>query len=61
MLYEQKITAAEAGEELQHYYNIIKSVNGTMYTVWHNSFLGSDPEFSGWREVYESFVASVKE
>jgi hypothetical protein len=29
---------------------------GTMITVWHNSFLGMDPAFEGWREAYEQFV-----
>ena len=54
--YEEKKTAAEAFQELINYYETIRSVNGTMITIWHNSFLGIDPEFEGWRETYEQFI-----
>ena len=54
--YEEKKEAGEALQELKHYYEVIRSVRGTMITVWHNSFLGTDPQFEGWREVYEQFV-----
>ncbi len=27
-----------------------------MITIWHNTFLGTDPTFKGWREVYEQFI-----
>jgi hypothetical protein len=30
-----------------------------MITIWHNSFLGTAPEFEGWKAVYEQFVAAV--
>jgi hypothetical protein len=58
--YQQRLTPQKAAEELQYYKRIIQSVNGTMCTIWHNSFLGTDPEFEGWKEVYEQFVASVQ-
>lgn len=54
--YEQKYTPARAMSELMHYYRHIKKVNGLMITIWHNSFLGADPAFAGWREVYEVFL-----
>ncbi|HET6254558.1 MAG TPA: hypothetical protein VFE32_10810 [Puia sp.] len=54
--YEQKFTAAGAMTELMRYYRTIRKVNGLMITVWHNSILGRDPEFTGWREVYETFL-----
>ncbi len=54
--YEQRYTAARAFEELMHYYRHVKKVNGLMITIWHNSFLGTDPAFAGWREVYEVFL-----
>jgi hypothetical protein len=40
------------------YYHAIKEVNGTMITIWHNSFLGTAHEFEGWREVYRQFILS---
>jgi hypothetical protein len=54
--YEQQYTASQARNELMHYYHIIRKVNGLMVTIWHNSFLGSDPQFAGWKEVYEVFL-----
>jgi hypothetical protein len=38
------------------YYRKIRQVNGLMITIWHNPFFGSDPEFAGWKEVYEIFL-----
>lgn len=54
--YEEKKSAAEAFNELMHYHEIIRSVGGTMITIWHNSFLGTDPAFEGWKETYEQFI-----
>ncbi|HEX9509898.1 MAG TPA: polysaccharide deacetylase family protein [Puia sp.] len=54
--FEQNYTAGQAMNELMHYYRLIRKVNGLMVTIWHNSFLGSDPQFAGWREVYETFL-----
>jgi hypothetical protein len=54
--FEQKLTAAQAMTELMHYYYHIRKVNGLMVTIWHNNFLGADPRFAGWREVYEVFL-----
>ncbi|MEP7143145.1 MAG: polysaccharide deacetylase family protein [Ferruginibacter sp.] len=57
--YEQKFTAAEAHNELVRYYLICKEVNGQLITIWHNNFLGTDPQFAGWRDIYEQFVELV--
>ena len=54
--YKQKLKAEQAFEELMHFYNVIKPVNGLMITLWHNHFLGTDARFKGWREVYEIFL-----
>jgi len=54
--YEEKKSAAEAFNELMHYHDTIRSVGGTMTTIWHNSFLGTDPSFEGWKETYEQFI-----
>jgi hypothetical protein len=57
--YEQQFSAAQAYEEMIHYYKICKQVNGTLITIWHNNFLGTAKEFEGWREVYEEFIRVV--
>jgi len=54
--FEQKFSPAQAFEELKHYHNVIKSVQGTLVTIWHNTFLGTSPLFKGWKQVYENFV-----
>jgi hypothetical protein len=54
--YEQQHNAAGAMNELMQHYRQIRKVNGLMITIWHNSILGHDPEFAGWREVYETFL-----
>ena len=59
--YEQKQNTAQAYEELMHYYNVCKAVNGTLITIWHNNFLGTAGEFKGWKEMYERFIAQVQQ
>jgi hypothetical protein len=57
--FEQKYLPQRAYEEMMHYYNEVRSVNGKLITIWHNNFLGTYPKFSGWRDVYEEFVDVV--
>ena len=54
--FEQKFSAQQALEEMRQYRVIIKSVNGTMITIWHNTFLGTGKLFDGWREIYAQFI-----
>lgn len=53
--FEQKQSPLQALDEMHHYYNEVKKVNGLLITIWHNTFLGTDPLFEGWREVYAQF------
>jgi hypothetical protein len=57
--FEQKLTPQQALDEMRQYYMSVKTVNGTMITIWHNTFLGTDTLFTGWREVYKQFVDEV--
>ncbi len=57
--YEQKLTAEQALEEMTRYYQITRQVNGTLITIWHNSFLGTAGAFVGWREAYQQFIAAL--
>ena len=57
--FEQKYSAQQALEEMQHYYQVVRSVNGTFISIWHNSFLGTEKRFVGWREVYKEFISVV--
>ncbi|MEP7107982.1 MAG: polysaccharide deacetylase family protein [Ferruginibacter sp.] len=57
--YEQKYSASEAYSELMRYYSICNKVKGQLITIWHNNFLGTDPQFSGWRNFYEQFISRI--
>jgi hypothetical protein len=54
--YEEKLSPHQAYTELMKYYAAVKKVRGCFITIWHNSILGTDPLFKGWREVYEIFM-----
>ncbi|HYM95574.1 MAG TPA: polysaccharide deacetylase family protein [Chitinophagaceae bacterium] len=54
--YEQKFSVLQALDEMRYYRSSIQSVNGTMITIWHNNFLGTEKLFNGWKEVYEQFL-----
>ena len=58
--YEQHYTAQQALEELNHYYTVVKEVDGLLITIWHNHFLGRDKMFDGWKEVYEKWVGGER-
>ncbi|MBS1752156.1 MAG: polysaccharide deacetylase family protein [Bacteroidetes bacterium] len=57
--YEEKLTPSQAFNEIRYYHDTIKKVNGTMISIWHNNFFGSDKTFEGWKEVYELFLEEV--
>jgi len=59
--YEQRLTPQQSMEELLHYLQVCRDCNGTLITLWHNNFLGTDPAFAGWKEVYEQFIAQVRQ
>ena len=57
--YEQQYSPQQAFAEIREYHDIIKKVNGTMITIWHNNFFGTGKMFAGWKEVYELFLEEV--
>lgn len=54
--YEQKYTAAQALTEMRHYRDVVASANGTLITIWHNNFLGTDAAVQEWRQAYQTFL-----
>ncbi len=54
--FEQKYTPSQAAEELQQYYDVVKSVNGQLITIFHNHFLTEQPQWVSWRRMYEAFL-----
>jgi hypothetical protein len=59
--YKQKLSIEESFEELMHYYQINKKVNGNMITIFHNNLLGTDKEFEGWSELYKKFISQLQQ
>lgn len=57
--YELKHTPAQALEQMRMYYREVKKVNGLLITLWHNTFLGTDLRFAGWKEVYATFLQEI--
>ena len=57
--YELKQSPEEALQELLQLKNEVLQVNGTLITIFHNQFLGADPMFAGWGEMYEQFVKQI--
>lgn len=57
--FEQKMNPLQALDEMYHYYNEVTKVNGTLITIWHNTFLGTDKLYSGWKEIYTQFMSEV--
>jgi hypothetical protein len=54
--YEQKFTSHQALEEMHHYFQVTKRVNGTFIMIWNNHFFSTVKLFAGWKEVYEQFI-----
>lgn len=57
--YEQHFTPAQAYLELKSFHEIIKRTEGEMNIISHNSFFSDEPEFEGWKKVYEIFLNEV--
>jgi hypothetical protein len=57
--FEQKFTPQQALDEMRHYYKAIKAINGTLITIWHNTFLGTDKLFEGWRDMYKQVITEM--
>lgn len=55
-LFMQQLSPQQAYTELMKYYVAVKKVQGVFITIWHNNYLGSDPAYAGWRDVYEIFM-----
>ena len=58
-IFEQHSTEEQAFNEIKKLAEEVRKVNGLMITIWHNNYLGSDPQYSGWKNVYERFVREI--
>jgi hypothetical protein len=54
--HELRMGPEEAFTEMSNLYQSVRKVNGRMIGIWHNSMLGTDPMYKGWREAYVAFL-----
>nr|AIA17820.1 Unknown Function [uncultured bacterium] len=59
--FEQHLSIEAAFDELMHYYKVVKQSSGTLISIWHNQFLGTDRMFNGWRDLYARFIKAVRQ
>jgi hypothetical protein len=55
----QGLSAEDAFIQLRELSSAVAQVGGTLTTIFHNFSLGTAPDWPGWREHYESFVAET--
>lgn len=58
--FEQKQTPNESLNEMLHYLNEVKAVNGNFISIWHNFSLGTDADWKPWKEIYTPFIKQVQ-
>jgi hypothetical protein len=58
--FEQKQSIDTTKKEIEHYIDIVKKVNGTFISIWHNFSLGTDPIWEGWKELYLHQINTIK-
>lgn len=57
--YYLKSTPQEATKEINELIDVVKSVNGTFVSVWHNESLSEQGIWKGWRDVYVTMCKCV--
>ncbi len=55
-IFEQKYSVEQTTEELQYYFDLVRSVNGEFISLFHNHFLTEQPQCMAWRKMYEDFL-----
>jgi len=58
--YEQYQDAKTTSIELLHYKTECQKVNGLFISIFHNNFLGTDKQFSGWAAMYAEFISQLR-
>lgn len=54
--YDMKLSASEAFARLEKMELFLHGTNSRLITVFHNFSLGTDKEWSGWRELYAQYL-----
>ena len=55
------VGAEEALVAMKQWVPVVKTVGGTLISVWHNrTFSQFEPQWKDWAEVYKSFIDAAK-
>ena len=57
----QKLSPEQASKKIEEISTVIKNINGTFVTLWHNSSLSEKNEWKNWTKVYENLLAHAQE
>ncbi len=57
--YEAGLTTQQAFEKLEAMSKLLEQTGSKLITVFHNFSLGTDEEWTGWRQAYELFLHSM--
>jgi hypothetical protein len=58
--FEQGLSPSAAAAELASYEQAVRTVSGTLITIWHNFSLGTAADWKGWDAVYADWVATQR-
>ena len=58
--YEEKLGVAEAFAILRAMQSALQRTGGRLVTIFHNSSLGTAPEWQGWAEAYKGFLEEAQ-
>ncbi|GAB4093825.1 polysaccharide deacetylase family protein [Flaviaesturariibacter terrae] len=57
--YEERKSADDMERELFAYEDEVNRWGGNLISIWHNTLLGSSPEFANWARYYKLFVETI--
>ena len=60
LLYYLDLNPQEALKEINHLVKLVKDVNGTFISLWHNDTFSNFKQWEGWQSVYEEMVKVAK-
>ena len=52
------LDSERASELIENLFSEVKSVNGTLISIWHNESLCNEGMWKGWRQVFEKMLGS---
>ncbi|HJV18621.1 MAG TPA: hypothetical protein VJ552_01970 [Sediminibacterium sp.] len=56
VIFQERSDIAKAADDLQYYFDTVKTTGGECITIFHNNFLTEQPAFDGWRKMYADFL-----